>query len=413
MRLFVALPLLLLAGCADGGSEDTPQSEVQISAVHHLFGFRTLRGFGTFPLSSSVPATSAVVFTDRATLTFFSDSSTYTTTRIKDGSEVTSSAERYALDKFGSLSMYVTGSGREPSVVFRGGYSLAGGSGVNPDMFFTDRVSTPASQAVGLYVGMRLLSGQVELAGGWHVFSLHTIFDQSFPAAENVARGVFGAVSITAGDPGSLRDVSGTGTQNPGNLPITFGGTIQNVLSNGSGNGVCNLDLSFSGDARQFSTAATGDLVVGVDGTPTDGESGLVMMLRKFDAPTTPVDAASIDGTFLVGGYTVFVNPSNPGSDAFVGLVTLGERSGTSPGSFKLEATGNQGIDFSYAGTWLDNPDGSGAITITISGTNETWYAAIDRDYQTLILLDNFRETRSNNLPELNLLFGARKKPAS
>ena len=67
-------------------------------------------------------------------------------------------------------------------------------------------------------------------------------------------------------------------------------------------------------------------------------------------------------GRFLVGGETLFVNPSNCGSDAFVGVVTLGAQ-----GAFKLDAVGNSGQDFSYAGTWTLAADGG--LTLTISGT--------------------------------------------
>lgn len=406
MRTRFALPLLLLAaGCADGGELDTPQSEVKIpDSAYHLFGFRSLRGFGTFPVKPEV------VFTDRGTLNLF-DNSTYTITRLVDGQEQTSTADRYSLDKLGGLSMYVTGTSREPSVTFRGAYSLAGAAPERADLFFTDRVSTPNSPALGLYVGMRLIAGQVELAGpgqspgAWHVLSLHTILNEALLSPDNVARAAHGAVLITAGDPGSLRSISGTGMQ--GTSTTTFGGTIQNILVNEAGKGLCTLNITYDGDNRECDAAATGDLVVGLDRGETDGEAGLVVMLRKFDAPATPVDTASIAGRFLVGGYTVFVNPANPGSDAFVGVVTLGSRAGSS-GPFKLEASGNQGIEFTYSGSWIESPDGG--ITITISGTEETWFAAIDRDYQTLVFVDDFRETRSTNQPELNLGFGVREK---
>lgn len=396
IRHRLSLPLLLLAAaCADGGSEDRPQSEVKIAASHHIFGIRSLPGFGTFPIQNTV------VFTDRGTLNCFDDS-TYTITRASG----TSSADRYAIDHLGALSLYVTGSGREPSVVFLGGYSLAGGVSAIPDLCFTDRVSTPNSSSIGLYVGTKVVPGQVELAGAWHVVSLHTVFNEAILSPENVARAARGAVSIASGDPGTLRTISGTGTQ--GTSSITFGGAIQNLLTNSTGDGTCNLTLSYqltgqSADSRVCYSAASSDLILGLDADETDGEAGLVVMLRKFDAPATPVDPSRIAGRFLVGGHTVFVNPSNPGSDAFVGVVTL-----SSQGGFRLDAAGNQGIDFAYVGSFTANQDGG--LTVTINGTNETWFAAIDRDYQTLVFVDDFREVRSNNLPELNLGFGVREK---
>lgn len=401
LRALALVPFVLLAtSCADGGEEDRPASEVRFSSTHHLFGLRSLRGFGTFP----VPATA--VFPDRGTLNLFDDS-TYTVTRTGG----TTSAERYALENAGDLSVFITGSGNEPSVVFSGGYGRVGSTGLTtpgttPDFFFTDRVSTPGSPAVGLYVGTRVLTGQVELEGAWHVLSLHTVFGQTILAPDNVARGAHGGVSIAAGAPGTARAISGTGFQ--GTSALTFGGTIQNLLTSGSGDGTCNLTVDYTlpsqaADSRVMRSAANANMVFALDDDESDNEAGLLFLVRKFDAPATPVDSVRVPGTFLVGGHTVFVNPSNSGSDAFVGTVTL-----TAQGGFRLDAVGNSGQDFSYVGTWTLAADGG--LTLAISGTNETWFAAIDRTYNTLVFIDDFVEVRSNNLPELNLGFGVRKK---
>ena len=389
----------LLAACADGGDEDRPQSEVRFTATHHLFGLRSLRGFGTFP----VPATA--VLTDAGSLNLFDDS-TYTVTRASG----TTGADRYALENDGSLSVYVTGSGREPTVVFQGAYGRFGAGdllspGVAPDFFFTDRVSTPSSESIGLYVGTRRITGVVELEGPWHVLSLHAVFGQALVSPENVARGARGAVTIAAGAEGTARSISGTGTQ--GNSNLTFAGTIQNLLANGSGDGTCNLTVGYTlggtTDSRVMRAAATNNLVFGLDEDESDGEAGLLLMVRKFAAPAAGVDSVRVPGTFLVGGHTIFVNPSNSGSDTFVGTVTL-----TAQGGFRLDAVDNQGSDFAYVGTYTLAADGG--MTLSISGTNESWFAAIDRSYNTLVFVDDFVEVRANNLPELNLGFGVRQK---
>lgn len=385
--------LLLCAGCANGGKEDRPQSAVKVSAQHHMFGLRSLRGFGTFPVNPSV------VFTDRGKLNLFDDSS-YTITRPS----FTSSADRYAIDTNGAFSVFVTGSGQEPSVVFRGGYGLIAPS---PEYFFTDRVSTNASPSIGLYYGTRVVSGQVELEGGWHLLSLHAIFNQSLPSPDSVARGASGGVAIGAGAPGTLRTVSGTGVQ--GASGLTFGGTIQNILDGGGvGDGTCNLTVSYqvgaqTPDARVMQAAATNNLVLALDDDETDGEAGMLFLVRKFDTPASPVDSAQVLGRFLVGGHTFFVNPNNSGSDAFIGTVTLGQG-----GSFRLEATGADGADFTYTGSYTLAADG--AMTISIPGTSETWFGAIDRSYQTFAFVDSFVEVRANNIPELNLGIGVREK---
>jgi hypothetical protein len=233
------------------------------------------------------------------------------------------------------------------------------------------------------------------------------VFNEVLQSPDNVGRAARGAVTISSDPtPGTQRTISGTGQQTTS--VVTFGGTIQNLLTSGVGDGTCNLTLSYQltglpADSRVCYAAATNDLVIGLDADETDGEAGLVLMVRKFDAPATPLDPMRVPGRFLCGGQTIFVNPSNCGSDAFLGVVTL-----SSPDGFRLDAVGNNGADFAYSGTWTHNPDGG--LTITVSGTNETWFAAIDRDYQTLVFVDDFREVRANNLPELNLGFCVREK---
>jgi hypothetical protein len=391
-RLWI-VPVLTLTSCADGGEEDSPQSEVTINASHHMFALRSLAGFGTFP-----PPTSAVV-TESAVLDLF-DASTYTVTSATG----TSGQDRYAIEEAGPFTIYVTGNATEPSTAFLGAYSLVDDQ---PDYFFTDRVSTNASPRIGLFFGTQIIDGQVELEGGWHVLSMHVIFDQTILSPDNVGRGAHGAVSISAGDPGTQRTISGTGFQGTGAL--TFGGTVQNLLDgNDEGDGSLNLSLSYqldgqSADERIIESAANENVIFGVDKNNGDGEAGLVTMVRKFNAPTTPVDSVRVPGTFLVGGHTLFVNPSNPGSDSFVGTVTL-----SSQGGFRLDAVGNTGADFQYIGTYTLSPDGG--MELSIEGTNETWFAAIDKTYNTFTFIDDFEETRANNTPELNFGFGVREK---
>ena len=387
--------LLCLSACAEGGDEDRPQSEIKVTAQHHLFGFRSLRGFGSLPL----PAT--VTVPDRGRLNLFDDSS-YTITR---GSG-TSGSDRYAIEANGAFSVFVTGSGQEPSVVLRGAYGQTTGA---IDFFFTDRVTTPASPSVGVYYGLRQVPGHVELEGAWHLLSLHAIFGQTLQSPDNVARGAFGAVTVTAGAPGTTRTISGTGAQ--GSAGAVFGGSIANDIT-GDNNGRCDLTVSYQVgaqpvDSRVMLGAATANLVVALDEDETDNEAGLLFMVRKFDPPTTPADVTRIAGDFLVGGHTFFVNPANAGSDAFVGVVTLGTPTGTQ-GSFRLDATGASGADFAYVGNYTLQSDGK--LSIAINGTSETWSAAIDRDYRTLVFVDDFVEVRANNLPELNIGFGVREK---
>jgi hypothetical protein len=391
------LPLLFVA-CAQGGKETRPQSDVKIAASHHLFGFRSLRGFGAFPISPNT------VFPDNSVLNF-TDQSTYTITR----SSGTSGEDSYAIANNGQLSILVTGSSSEPTVSFPGGYGLVGAG--NEDLFFIDRWSTPASPSVGMFYGTRVINGVAELAGAWHLLSLHAIFStSSVLTPNNVGRGAHGAISIETGTPGSVRNISGTGTEST-RIDLVFGGTTQTLVQGSTGDGSLNLTISYqdallpsnTADARVLKAAAGKDIVFAVDDDRTDGEAGMVFLVRKFDVPTTNADPSRVAGTYLLGAHTLFVNPANAGSDAAVGTLVL-----TSQGGFRIDMIGSQGVDFSYAGTFVLSQDGG--MVFTTSGTNESWFGAIHRDYNTVVLVDDFIETRANNTPELNLFFGVRRK---
>lgn len=393
----------LLAACADGGKEDRPASEVRFSAAHHLFAFKTLRGFGAFPVQGSV------VFSDRGQFNLFDDS-TYNVVR----SGGTSGRETYKLANDGTLSVFLSGGGNEPSTVFFGAYGRVGASnltepGDTPDFFFTDRVSTPNSQSVGLFYGTKKVDAALDLRGDWHVFSLHAVLGAAVQAPDNVARAVHGNLNASGASADANLTLAGTGFQSDtSGIPaagLNFGGSLRFLLDGATGDGACNFTLAYDADQRVMRAATGGDVLFGLDDDETDGEAGVALLVREFDdsSTTTSLAADRVDGTFLVGGHTMFINPSNSGSDSFVGTVVL-----STNGGFRLDAVGNQGIDFSYVGEWTSQANGK--LTFTVNGTNETWHGAIDRSYNTLVLVDDFVETRSNNAPELNLVLGVRKK---
>lgn len=402
-RSLCLLPLTLLGACADGGKEDRPQSDVRIAANHHLYGFRSLRGFGAFPVQPEA------AFPDRGTLSMTNDSQ-YTIIRPSG----TTAPDSYAIESNGALSILVTGGGRDPSVVFRGGYSRTLVAADVPSVFcFTDRVSTTSSPSVGIYYGLPVSNGQVEVGGSWHLVSLHTIFASASAllTPNNVGRAARGDVQVATGDPGTARTIGGIGSESS-NATLTFGGSIQNLLAGSppSGDGTVNLLLNYQAgsaatDTRSCVAAATADLIFALDNDETDEEAGIILMMRKFESGS-PAQDSRIAGTFLVGGHTLFVNPTNSGSDAFLGTLTL-----TAQNGFRLEAVGSAGVDFSYAGTWQSSI--TGGLTLTVQGTSETWFAAISRDYSTLMLIDDQVETRSNGASELNLLLGVRERTGS
>lgn len=410
---FLAL-LFLLAACAEGGESEVPTSEVIVAANHHLFWFRGL------PRFNSVTERYDAVNSGSAILAMRDDSQyTLTTPAYSSPNSSTSNPQRYALANTAELNIYQSGGSRDPTILFQGGYQiLPQGAGNRPELFFADRVSYGNSLSVGLYAGTKVQPGQDELEGAWSMFSIHVMLaDATIQTPRTVARTAYGNVTIAAGAPGTARAITGNGWESgsdPSEVPVAFSGSVTNVLDGQQqGTGRCLMTVGYTNtgsptDTRILDYAAAGrDLLMGVDKdeeTSTDTASGLTFMMRKFDTPATPADAAQAVGTYLVGGMTIWVNPTNPGSDGFVGELTLS--SGT---SFRMDAVGYQGIDFSYQGSYVVEQDGRLTLQVTGNG-GETWRGAISRNYDTLMVIDPTVENRSNNRPEINYLMGVRKR---
>ena len=417
--------LAFLAACAEGGDEDTPQSDVQISATNHLFWFRTLPGFATFPPEANE------VFTGCGLLEMDSNS-TYRLFSVCDPSVPATDPDSYALANDCEFRLFVRGNNFSPTTVFLGGYEHTANE---PDLFFTDRVTATGSASVGLYYGTEVENGTVDLEGNWHLLSMHVMLGVGGPppviSPRNVGRTAYGSCLVEANPPpatppsppGSVLAISGEGSESGSDtaqLPVTFGGTIQQLVQGNppSGDGTVNLTVDFGPDARVFRAAAGRDIVMALDEDESDGNAGMLFLVRQFDnTPGNTFDDDDVVGDYLIGGQTLFVNPANAGSDTFVGTLQLfAGGGGSSPRAFRLDAEGVQGVDFSYQGTYtfLEDPQNPGVLTggleLIVDGTDEQWFAAVNRTYDTITLVDPVVEDRANNTPELNLLIGVRKQ---
>lgn len=382
------LPLLALCACAESGFEDRPLSQVQIAANHHMFSFRGLPGL------TAVQVQPDEIVTDDATFTLAADS-TYTVTRPSG----TSSPQGYALEQSGELTVLLAAPDpRQPTPVFRGAYGLQGDTGL---FFFADRLGTQSSPTLGLFWGTRVDIAPADLAGDWHAFSLHVVFSSStLPDPDNIARAAYGSLTAAAGNPGDQLALTGTGAESS-NATLELSGTIQDL-----GDGTANLTVTYqqqglpaTADDRVFLAAHGAGAVLAVDRDETDGEAGLLALIRKR---TGVADPMMLEGSFLIGGHTVFPNPTNPGNDAAIGTLTL-----TAAGAFRLDGVGSRGIDFTYQGTFALDDDG--LLTLTVDGTNETWLGAVDQDYNTIVIVDHVIEQRANGTPELNLFLALRR----
>lgn len=258
------------------------------------------------------------------------------------------------------------------------------------------------------------------LVGDWHYFSHHVMLD-AVPLTTDpttVGRGAYGSVAITA--TGTDYHVEGTAKEtgpSQNTLDITLTGPTANLEPRSTTVDDwldMRIDYDNGGvvDPRTMVASAGPDLVFALDAnerTPTstlDSAAGIVCMMRKFSAPPVTNDIA---GEFLVGGHTTFVKPENPGSDAFIGQLTL-----RAAGTWELIAAGRSGESFDYSGTWSQNAQQDGGLTFTVtSGAQiETWRGAISRSYETVVVLDPIaeRRTATPTISELNFLHCIRKR---
>jgi len=390
LRSIPVLLLLLAASCVEGGTEDRTVGEVQLSATHHLFGLRALGAFTVYPVSNT-----EVYPVDGLWTTF--DDETYTVTDATG----TTPSNRYALEKTGELAVLVSGSNRDPNVVFRGAYGLNGATNL---YFFTDRTVTTASPSVGMFYGLRTVPGVADLAGSWHVFSLHFIFENTqVQDPRFVARTAYGTLAVAAGNVGDPLAVTGTGHEST-SASLEYSGTFQAL-----NDGAANLTLTYqqtgnptTADSRVFQAAVNANALMAVDDI-TSGEAGALMGLRKR---TGAVDPSALAGTYYVGAVTAFVNPRNHGTDGAFGTLSL-----TSQGAFRMAMVGANGADFTYQGTWTarTGTGEEGLLDFAVDGTQELWRGAVDEGYDTVMLVDDTIELRSNSTPELNLFLGLRQ----
>jgi hypothetical protein len=222
-----------------------------------------------------------------------------------------------------------------------------------------------------------------------------------------------GSITIAAPTVPGDHTVVGIGEDSRGNN-LTLSGSARAVGSNGE----LTLVVSYGpGDARPFQASQADEIVLGVDVDETDGESGLLALVKKFaingkDALTGA--QVRLAGDWHIGMHTIFVAPTRSGIDAASGNIAF-----TDKGGFKLTAIGSQGPDtgsFTVTGTYVFNNIATDVwdnrLVLTVDGTNETWYAAVDSNYEALVFVDTTVESRSGNAsPELNIGLAV-KKPA-
>lgn len=375
-----------LLACAEGGDQTPSSSEVQVSANHYLWNLEAFRETG-FPVDP------AEVQGNWGTFALRSDSSYEVTIAGSSG------VDEYALRQNGEMAILLVPAANRPKISFIGAYGLEGDTGI---YYFTDRFSTGArTDPVGLFWGTRFdAAPPTDLAGQWHLFSIHVVFSSSTVFnPNNVGRATTGRLAFD-GTGAITSGVGGESSAPLSSLPLTGS-------ASGFADGRVDLSLKYGvDDPRSFLCSAatpTGstvpNVVLGLNQDTSGGEAGLLAMVR-LRSTATPADPARLAGTYHIGVQTIFVDATQPGTDVAHGTLTL-----NATGGFTLDAVGvgsGTGIAFSYSGTYIANDDG--LLYFDVPATNETWWGAFTADYNTVVLVDNFVETRSGTKPpELNL----------
>lgn len=372
---------IVLAACAQGGTQDRVQSEVKISADHHMFGFKGEQAFPQFPIRSVDLQVESGILT-------FDDQSQWKL----DGQ----AGSRYDLAKTGALVFRVP-NGRSADLAFQGAYGLSGDTGL---FFFADTVKPK----VGLFFGARTVRAAANVTGDFHVFSLlvltstNTVVDP-----DNVARAFAGSITTDATGnvtAGAARESTGTDLTLTGSLRAFTDGSVEVGLS---------LDTTSTRVPRAFTAAATvtqsqpitTSVMLGHETADNDA-AGMVALVRKRDGRANVSDLA---GEFWVGALTVFANPTNAGVEGSYGTLTL-----TNTGGWRLDAK-DSSTTYRLSGTFEIDADGT--MRLTNNATREQWLGAFDQDYQTVVFVDHDLAGTTASRPELNLFLGLRKASAN
>ena len=382
----VSVAAFFLPACSSGGKQNGLNGQIKLAANHYLFGMVARPSFGHFPTVAADVETVDGRF-------FMKDTGRY---ELRLASGTLLSESEYALDPDGKFSIAVPTSTQ--TVVYGGAYGLEGQSG---DIVLTDRLGS----GIGLYVGTALVQGNPDLpamVGNWHVFTLHAVLAPagSVPDEDSVGLAFGGTIALAAD--GSF---TGTGVESEnGNISVRGDPNDFQAFADGR----FALEMLYDPPTRPdyqrgFVAGGTTRFVAGVDEDSggTDGAAGTVLLMRHR---TAAYAAADLAGKYRLGMQTLFIRSDASGSDSALGELEL-----TATGDFRIDATNNQGVDFSYTGTFVAAADGT--LTFTVTGTTETWRGAFDDGYDTVVFVDPFKEVRANLQKELNLGVALRPKP--
>ncbi len=266
---------LLPAACSSGGDEERPTTTMPIESAVHFVGFTGRPEYGPFPVTTG----DVLTYDHRL---FLRDDGTY---RRTDAGGQELDVDQYGLEPDGEWSLVVPTSTN--AVFYRGWLGLNEDIVANArvitarDGFQTDRVGS----AVGLYLATKIEQGAAptpaELAGDWHVFSMHTLFaePQAVPDEDRVGLAFSGALDLA--EDGSFL---GQGVESEEG-PITLRGEPADFRADRDGRFEVELryDVASKPDyERSFRAGGSGRVIFGVDMNlgGEDPAAGMLSMMK-------------------------------------------------------------------------------------------------------------------------------------
>lgn len=390
-RVLLSLALAittLCAGCAQDGEEETLRGDVPLVASLNLVALIAQPDFGGFPVTPSDTNSFLGVLDTRMDLTYL----------LTEASTGNSTTQTYVLEEDGRFSLLTPTS--TFTAVFRGVYGTEGKTG---HLVLTDRVGA----GIGLYLGTSvptMLPAIGDFVGDWHAFGLQTIFAPGTSTYDPDLVGTAFAGSIAVAMDGS---VIGTAVESGfGNVALTGAAGDFEVFEDGGVTLEMEFDPPTAPDFERGWTAAgspTACFGIDPDDEGNDDGTGLLVLMRHR---TAAFDMADLAGTFRIGLSTIFLDPQIPGSDAALGDLVLEE-----DGDWELTAESNTGVLFTFSGTFTADADGS--LEFSVDQGAQTWSGAFDDGYDSVVVLDAFKEAPSANAStELNLGVALRLVPS-
>ncbi len=314
----------VLGSCSSGGSESNPSKGVTIAADYHLVGLKAFANM-SFPVNPDLKAH----YWDEGVLTLDGESKF----QVR-GSGRPNESGLYQIQKNGMFTLLVPISGGA-SLPLMGGADVEGEA-----LWFTDR-HAGGDGDLGLWTCVRS-KAKPKPEGTWNVALLTLVFSPkgAAPSPNEVGLAATGTLKIDA--KGAV-----TGTLQESTLAkLTVTGKTSTFPTPP---GSTELSLSWKKGTFQVNQAYRGGLgdklLVGIYHDQKKG--GAVSLILGLRAPSKDVQAKDLSGKYLMGTFTLFLDPTRPGCDAAAGNLELNGKD-----AFRATMWGHTGKAFNFNGSF-------------------------------------------------------------